>query len=77
MYRKLKEGDRVMLRQNAEDLTAGMVGTVRGTLNGDLGVEFEGYSGAGFNGGLPVVSISTRIDGKLRWYVDLCDRLRG
>lgn len=76
MY-KLKVGDRVILRQNAEDVTAGMVGTVRGTLNGDLGVEFEGYSGASINGGLAVVSISTRIDGKLRRYIDLCDLARG
>lgn len=75
--RKLKAGDRVVLRQDAEDLTAGMVGTVRVTLNGDLGVEFEGYSGAGYNAGLRVVSITGTIDGKMQHLIDLCSPIKG
>ena len=75
--RKLKAGDRVVLRRDAEDLTAGMVGTVRITLNGDLGVEFEGYSGAGYNAGLRVVSIIGTIDDKMQHLIDLCSPIKG
>ena len=74
---KLKAGDRVILRRDTEDLSAGMVGTVRITLNGDLGVEFEGYSGAGYNAGLRVVSITGTIDGKTRHLIDLCSPIKG
>lgn len=74
---KLKAGDRVVLRQDAEELIAGMVGTVRITLNGDLGVEFEAYSGAGYNAGFRVVSITGTIDGKMRHLVDVCSPVEG
>ena len=74
---KLKAGDRVVLRQDADDLSAGMVGTVRTTLNGDLGIEFEGYSGAGYNAGLRVVSITGTIGGKTRRLIDLCRPIKG
>lgn len=74
-----KIGDRVRLREVTPDmaergLKVGMWGIVRQLPEGNLGVEFEGYSDTGWNEGLHVISTGyRRADGSYVLAIDLCD----
>lgn len=63
------EGQRVRLTRDMEELTAGMVGTVRLASNSGAttdGVEFDGGEG---------ISINRRIDGQTYRVIDHCEAL--
>jgi hypothetical protein len=61
-----KDGDKVALVRlthelEQDGLTTGQTGTVR-DVDGQLGVEFDGYSDTGWNAGLHVIKLNTRAD---------------
>jgi hypothetical protein len=85
METQFKDGQRVRLVKASQEMLEkgikpGTFGTVRIQTWDDghepsLGVEFDGYSNTGWNAGLSVVMINTRIAGKTFPIVDLCEAL--
>jgi hypothetical protein len=73
----MKPGQRVQLvevtpKMIEDGLRPGMIGTVRKTPHGSLGVEFDGHSDTGWNAGLHVTVINTRRDGHTVPVISLC-----
>jgi hypothetical protein len=78
----VKEGQRVRLIAITPDLLAsgvklGMIGTVRKTPHGSIGVEFIGHSDMGWNAGLHVICINTKRDGQTIPVISLCEIWEG
>ena len=74
----MKTGQRVRLIAITPHLLAsgvklGMIGTVRWLTSGSQGVEFVGHSDTGFNAGLHVTCINTKLDGRTVPVISLCE----
>jgi hypothetical protein len=73
----VKPGQRVQLVEATPELLAdglrpGMIGRVRRTPGGALGVEFDNHSDTGHNAGLHVTCINTRRSGQTVTVISLC-----